>query len=229
MPVKILDLRHQQSNPFPAKRASDGSTIATSKVIRGKTFERDPATVTGITVHQTACVFGPANDLERRNRRALGIPAHAVAFRDGTVVLPAPLSWYLYHGNDLNQTTLGLEIEGQYPGLLDDPRTPKREDEATIWKGAKPTPLDELAVESARAALKRLVDEGRALGMPLQYVYAHRQSNGQKPSDPGQELWQKVVLEYGVPVLKLQTRPSATFRDGRPIPRAWEPDAQGSY
>ena len=164
MSVKILDLRHEQVNPFPAKKKADGSTLITSKIVKGRTYERPVGDIDGITIHQTACVFGPSGDLDRRNRRALGIPAHAVAFRDGTVVLPAPLSWYLYHGNDLNRHTLGLEIEGRYPGLPDDPRTPKREDEA--WGGGA-TPLDESTVQSARAALTRLVEEGRSLGMPL--------------------------------------------------------------
>ncbi len=229
MTVKILDLRSQQVNPFPAKRKSDGTTLLTSKVVKGRTFERDPRTIDGIVVHQTACVFGPANDLDRRNRRALGIPAHAVAFRDGTVVLPAPLSWYLYTSNGLNQHTLGLECEGHYPGLLDDPRTPRREDEQTIWKGAPATPLTDLAIETFRAALTRLYEEGRAAGMPLKWVWAHRQSNGQKPSDPGQEIWQRVVLEHGVRVLGLQTRLADVLADGRPIPGAWDPGSIAAY
>jgi hypothetical protein len=224
--IKILDLRHEQVNPFPAKKKSDGSTLITSKIVKGKTYERDPSSIDGIAIHQTACVFGPSSDIDRRNRRALGIPAHAVAFRDGTVVLPAPLSWYLYHGNDLNRHTLGLEIEGRYPGLPDDPRTPKREDEA--WGGGA-TPLDESTVQSARAALTRLVEEGRSLGMPLKWVWAHRQANGQKPSDPGFGIWQRVVLDYAVPVLGLSTRPADVFRDGRPIPGAWDSGSIAPY
>ncbi len=227
--MPILDLRSQQSNPFPAKKDSKGNTIATSKVIKGKTFERDPKTIDGIVIHQTACVFGPANDLDRRNRRALGIPAHAVAFRDGTVVLPCPLSWYLYTSNGFNQRTLGLECEGQYPGLLDDPRTPKREDETSIWKGATPTPLDDTAIASFRLALKRLVEEGRDLGMPIKWIWAHRQSNGQKPSDPGQAIWQRIVLEYGVPVLGLTTRPADILGDGKPVPGAWDSSSIAPY
>ena len=228
MTVKFLDLRHEQVNPFPAKMKADGTTLITSKIVKGKTYERPAGDIDGITIHQTACVFGPANDPTRKHRRALGIPAHAVAFRDGTVVLPAPLSWYLYHGNDLNRHTLGLEIEGRYPGRLDDPRTPKREDEATTWGGGA-TALDEQTVESARAALKRLVEEGRSLGMPIKWVWAHRQANGQKPSDPGEGLWRAVVLDYGVPVLGLSTRPGDVFRDGKPIPGAWDPGSIAAY
>jgi hypothetical protein len=134
----------------------------------------------------------------------------------------------VYHGNELNGFTYGLEIEGQYPGLLDDPTTPKREDEATTW-GDKATPLDDLTIETARAALRYLYEEGLKLGSPLQYIWAHRQSNGIKPSDPGQGIWKHVVLDYGVAVLKLKTRPSDVFRDGKAIPREWEPAATAKY
>lgn len=227
--INFLDLRHQQSNPFPSKKKLDGSTISTSKVIKGKTYERDPRTVDGIVIHQTACVFGPQSDPDRKHRRALGIPAHAVAFRDGCVVLTAPFSWYLYHGNGFNQRSLGLECEGQYPGLTDNPKTPRREDEATIWKSATPTPLDELAVQTFRSALTRLVEDGRESGMPIKYIWAHRQSNGQKPSDPGQEIWQRVVVDFGIPVLRLEARVTDTLGDGKQIPAAWHPGATALY
>ena len=145
MTIRVLDLRAEQKNPFPPKKGADGKVVNTSKTLNGKTVCRDPKTVTGITIHQTACVFGPAKDREKAYRRALGIPAHAVAYRDGVYVITAPLDWYLYHGNDLNSFSLGLECEGHYPGLLDDPKTPIREDIKTTW-GGDPTPLDDKAI-----------------------------------------------------------------------------------
>jgi len=226
---QLLDLRHSHATGvFPSKRSKDGREIRTSLVKAGKTVVRAPATVTGITIHQTACVFGPANDRTKAHRRALNVPAHVTAFRDGVYVAAAPLGWYLYHGNDLNLDTLGLECEGHYPGLSDDPRTPRREDIATTW-GGKPTPLDATALETFRAALRWLVETGRASGMPIRNVYAHRQANGSKPSDPGEELWRKLVVEFGVPQLGLVPEPDRTWRDGRPIPAQWQPGAQGKY
>lgn len=229
MPVTVLDLRHEQVNPFPPKVKADGTKISTSQVSGGRTTVREARLIKGIALHQTACVFGPSNDRAKAHRRALSIPAHAVAFRDGVVAIPAPALWYLYTSNGLNAFTLGLEIEGQYPGLLDDPTTPQREDETSIWKGATPTPLDELTIETARFALKWLVDEGRALGCPIEYLYAHRQSNGQKPSDPGAGIWRAVAIDYGVKVLGLKTQPDFTCGDGRPIPRGWEDGAKAKY
>lgn len=227
---KLLDLRHVHvdAGVFPTKRSKDGREIRTSLTKASKTVARPVETVTGITIHQTACVFGPVNDRDKAHRRALNVPAHVTAFRDGVYVASAPLPWYLYHGNDLNQFTLGLECEGHYPGLPDDPSTPRREDTATTW-GGNPTPLDSVAISTFRAALRWLVETGRASGMPIKYVYAHRQANGEKPADPGVELWRKLVVEYGVPQLGLIAEPARTWRDGKPIPAQWQPGAQGKY
>jgi len=199
--ITFLDLRAQQTNPFTPKGSPPKSP---SKVVKGKTVERRPIDVTGVVIHQTACVYGPSADRAKAHQRAIGIPAHAVAFRDGCVALPAPLSWYLYTSNGLNARTLGLEVEGVYPGKPD----------GKVWGSAPATPL---------------VDEGRALGMPIEWIYAHRQSNGQKPSDCGYELWQQVVLAYGVVELGLKTRCMETLDDGKPIPRDWDPSSTAPY
>ena len=228
MPIQHLDLCGEQVNPPPPKVTADGKTQNIVKLQKGKVVVRDPKTITGIGIHQTACVFGPVNDRKKAYRRSLNVPCHALAFRDGVFATAFPLPWYVYHGNELNAFTYGLEIEGHYPGLLDDPTTPKREDEQTTWGGTA-TPLDDLTIESARAALKYLYEEGLKLGSPLQYIWAHRQSNGIKVSDPGQGIWKHVVLDYGVAVLKLKTRPNDVFRDGKPIPAPWEPAASAKY
>lgn len=221
---KLLDLRSEQKNPFPPKGDPPKSP---SLVKAGKTVVRDAKVITGITLHQTACVFGPEADRAKAHRRALNIPAHVTAFRDGVFVAAAPLRWYLYHGNALNEFTLGLECEGHYPGLLDDPTTPKREDEATTW-GGNATPLDATAIDTFRAALRWLVETGRAEGMPIKNIYAHRQASGQKPSDPGQGLWQEVAL-WGVRELGLVTRASFVLNEGKPIPAQWEQGATAKY
>ncbi len=82
-------------------------------------------------------------------------------------------------------------------------------------------------------ALALNVREGRKLGMPIEYVHAHRQSSATRRADPGEELWKRVVLEFGVPVLGLTTEPARTLPgrngDGRPIPLEWDPDGVGSY
>jgi hypothetical protein len=125
----------------------------------------------------------------------------------------------LYTSNGLNSFTLGLEIEGIYPGYPG----------AKVWGSNPATPFTELARDSARFALKYLLDTGRAAGMPIEYLYAHRQSSGQKPSDPGFEIWQQVVLDYGVKVLGLKTRNEYVVGDGKPIPSAWDSTSKAKY
>jgi len=65
--------------------------------------------------------------------------------------------------------------------------------------------------------------------MPIEYIWAHRQSNGQKPSDPGMGIWQKVVVEYGVPVLGLKAQTDKCWKDGKKIPTNWDPSGVGKY
>lgn len=228
MPVTFLDLKSEAKNPLISKVKPDGTKIAVCQISGGKVVVRDPKSITGIGIHQTACVFGPAKDLAKRHRRALDVPSHALAFRDGVVATAYPMLWYLYHGNSLNAFTYGLEIEGQYPGLLDDPKTPQREDIKSTW-GSTQTPLDDLTIETARAAVKYLYEEGLKLGSPVEFIWAHRQANGVKESDPGAGLWKHVVLDYAVSVLKLKTEPSRKWLDGKSIPAQWEPGATGKY
>lgn len=207
------------------------SAKGTNKIrIRGgRPLERAPSAITGIVIHQTAVEFGASSEMIKEAggdrelaiaKRAKDIAAHAVSF-DGYYVKSYPLSYYIYHGNYLNRETLGLEIDGLYPGLLNAPNT--------TWKKGSPTTFSSQRENSAKAALKYLVEEGRRLGMPIKYIYSHRQSSSMRRSDPGEELWRKVVLDYAVPVLGLETKPEYTIGSGKPIPRDWDPEGVGTY
>lgn len=210
--MAIVDLRSEQK---PA-----GPDVKCGRIVQGRLMQRDPKTITGICVHQTAVVFGASSaavlaakgdrDLAR-HRRALGVHAHATAFQDGTGVLAYQLPSYVFHGNGLNAESIGLEIEGAYDGKAD-----RRE-------------VPDGAVSAARELLARIVDEGRKAGMPLTHIWAHRQSSPSRRGDPGAELWRRVVLEYAVPVLGLETQPGRTWGEGRPIPREWDPHGIGTY
>jgi hypothetical protein len=225
--IRHLDLRESAPNPPPPKTRG-GRISRIAKVYRGRVVERAPADVCGITIHQTACVFGPLDDREKAYRRAHRISTHATAFADGTFVSAFPLTWYMHHGNGTNASSLGLECEGRYPGLVDDPATPRREDIDSTW-GGPPTPLDERAVDTFRAALRWLVETGRAEGMPIEFIWAHRQSSAMRRSDPGAEIWRRVVLDYAVPELGLKTEPARIWGSGKPIPRAWDTFGVGRY
>lgn len=211
MAVKILDLTTESANP-PEK-------VLGPVGLHGRIKVREPWSIDSVVLHQTACVFGPRNDSERRWRRALGVPAHATAFRDGVAVLAHPLTWYLYHANTLNYRSLGLEIEGAYPGVPEYV-TPVR-DRTEVSDSTRETPCTELLVETARVALQELVRRGREQGMPIRYIFAHRQSSGTRRSDPGWELWDQVAL-WAEKELGLLTTPHHTEGKGRPIPVEWD-------
>lgn len=225
--IPVHDWRHRQPNPPPPVRGK-----RKHRLTRGRdrvVVERDPRTVDSVVIHQTACDFGPNDNEQRELERAFGVACHAVAFKRGAVVLPNPLRWVVLHANALSDRSLGLEVEGLYAGLEDDPSTVPDEAKQTTWKG-RPDVVTELAVAAARRALRELVERGRAEGMPIRYVIAHRQSSGTRRSDPGQTAWRRVVLEYAVPVLGLETMPARAWRSrssgpGRPIPKAWDPTA----
>jgi N-acetyl-anhydromuramyl-L-alanine amidase AmpD len=210
-----LDLRSLQPNPpdlAKQKHALRRAVIAGRPVQR--VVERDPATIDGVVIHQTACVFGKKRSQPDRYHRALGVACHALAFNDGTSVLANPLAWLVYHGNGFNSRSLGLEIEGRFPGLVGKPSTLAAEPE---------TPCDAVVIAAAADALRWLVEEGRAEGMPLRYVWAHRQSSPTRRSDPGEAPWVALLPTFAE--LGLEVQPALVLNSksgaGRPIPEAW--------
>lgn len=218
--VKLYDLRAEQTDPPAMARKF--------KLRGGRVVVRNPASINAITVHQTAVEYGVAKyqidasggdeDLALA-RRALAVACHVMAYRRGFIVWSNPLKWYVYHGNGFNAHSLGIEIDGNYSGLKG----------GSTWNG-KPatTPTPEL-IKAARAGIELLVCKGRAAGMPIEYIHAHRQSSATRRSDPGEELWRAVVLDFAVPVLGLKTEPDRVVGDGRPIPKDWDQSGVGSY
>lgn len=218
--IPIIDLRSEQTNPPKARHKF--------KPYKGLVLKRDVSDVTGITVHQTAVKYGVAKyqitaaggDVNLAlARRSLSVACHVMAFHYGFVAWPNPLEWYIYHGNGFNSEDLGIEIDGNYPGVAG----------GKTWNNKKPTKVTDSVVNAARAGISLLVREGRRLGMPIKYIHAHRQSSVTRRADPGEELWKRVVLDYCVPVLGLETQPDRVIRRGRPIPKEWDPNGCGSY
>lgn len=228
-PVKkpFYDLRREQDFVYPGGKRK-------VKLRGGKPAMRKPERINGIVVHQTACVFGVSKRLLKRSggnadlavaRRGLEVACHALAFRRGFFMASHDLALHVNHANGLNSRTLGLEIEGFYPGLEKERRKARGSDR-------KLTKLNEQTIETGRAALRWLVEEGRAAGMPIRYLYAHRQSSPTRRADPGEELW-RAIAPWAVENLELELRHDQTLAtkkgDGRPVPKAWDSDGVGRY
>ena len=225
----FFDLRSEQDYRYPGGKRK-------ARIRNGEPVRRDVKNVEGIVLHQTAVEFSVSSrqlelaggDRDRAlANRGLDVACHAIAFRSGIFVATHPLDVHVNHGNGLNASSLGLEIDGRYSGLVDDPGTVAREDLRTTWKG-DPTLLTDLTVRTARDALRWLVEEGRRQGMPIRKLWAHRQSSATRRSDPGEELWKAVAL-WGAQELGLTLEQHKTWGDGRPVPAAWDPGGVGPY
>lgn len=221
--VKLYDLREEQSNPPDRSRKF--------KLSAGKVVSRNPAAVTGITVHQTAAKYEAAQyqidaaggDVELAlARRSKNVACHVMAFHGGFLAWPNPLEWYVYHGNAFNSSELGIEIDGNFPGLIG----------GKVWnakQGGRETKVTDELVKAACAGIELLTREGRRLGMPIQYIHAHRQSSSSRRADPGEALWKRVVQDFAVAKLGLIPRQADVRRTGRPVPKEWDQDGVGSY
>jgi peptidoglycan hydrolase-like protein with peptidoglycan-binding domain len=226
--VKLYDLRD-----VPWDTKGDQFTQRNQKKFKrsgGKPVVRDPAMITGITVHQTAVKYGVkdyqihaagGDENLALARRSLQVACHVMAFCRGFIAAPNPLASYVYHGNSpFNATELGIEIDGNYPGLIG----------GQTWNNSPhPTKVTAALVHAACAGIEYLVREGRKEGMPIEHIHAHRQSSATRRGDPGEELWRKIVLDYAVKELGLIPHQGEVFGDGRPVPTEWDPSGVGSY
>lgn len=212
--VKLYDLRDEQADPHPK-----------SKLARGRTVRRAASAIDSIVLHQTAVRFSAADE-HKLARRALRVACHVMAFYDGFVAWPADLRLYIHHASRANSRSIGVEVDGNYPGLIGGPST----------NDHPVTPVTDKVIHAARMGVKLAVEEGRRLGCPIRRIFAHRQFDSWRRADPGQELYQRVVLDYAVPVLELEHDPTESFphpkgilRHGKPVPPAWHPDGIGRY
>lgn len=233
IPPRFYDLRADRVAVAPKVRVRGGGPVW-----------RDPKTVDSIVLHQTAVVYQlPAKKSLRDAaikaaggdpelalaKRASKVACHAMAFRGGFYVAATPLRWYVNHGNGLNARSLGFETDGLYSGLDDDPSTtPKREDLDTTWGRREPSILTAQIVETAIAGLTWLVTAARAEGMPIRYLFAHRQSSPNRRPDPGEGPWREIGIE-AAKRLGLEVLPDLVVTGGRPLPRSWDPRATAGY
>ena len=196
-------------------RFHDLRSMASQKNVGGRRAWKQ---ITGVTLHQTACVLG------ERPQRWATVGAHLGVTRAGQVIWMHDFEKIVWHGNGFNGHTIGIEMEGTYAGVEGDDRTfwrPKDE------PNRKPqTPTIEL-VEAARATVRWVCQEVARHGGRIKQLVAHRQASNQRDSDPGSALWQQVAMPLHKELSLSDGGPGYTVGNGYPIPEKWDPSRAG--
>ncbi len=184
---------------------------------------RAPHKVTGIVLHQTGVDYElTSNQIKQAQgdrhlalyKRVRKINAHVVILHGHAAQIKVNRGCLLHNvlehlpsSHNLSGRSISVEIEGNYPFKMTDAKA------------------FEAFVNSARRALKEVVTLARQEGMPIKYIWAHRQSTVKRPRDPGEELWKLLVEDYAIPTLGLQAPVHETYGGGGfTIPDKWQDD-----
>ena len=213
--------------PDPSPEATlDESPLSSDEIVdRRKTAaathrrERRPwKKVTGICLHQTACVLG------ERPGRWDTIGAHFGVTRSGNVIWLHDMDHVVIHGNGWNAGTVGIEIDGKYEGV--------HGDISTFWRdksdpNSTPQELTSESANATRRLIRFICEEVRRNGGEVKVLVAHRQASVNRRNDPGSQIWTEVALPI-IDELGLDDG-GVGFKigNGYPIPEAWDPKKKG--
>lgn len=177
---------------------------------RAERHARDISRIHAVVVHQTDVPGGfGAPSLEARALRYGGTSMdrrgtayhYVISPRDNAVVGVRHPRVYTHHGDRSNAYSIGLAIDGRYPG-------------------------DEVDPDQIAAGFVLVATHARAVGCPIDTIEAHAQHSAQRARDPGGSLW--LPIERRAAVLGIFARPShvtTSTRGGRgsPLREDWRP------
>ncbi len=180
--------------------------------------ERPWKAITGICLHQTACVLG------ERPERWDTLGAHLGVLRSGRVVHVHDFSRLVWHGNGWNAKTIGIEIDGLFEGIHGDP--------STVWDDPS-TPVHEKGmdvtaaqVEAVKQTIRWCASEVQQHGGEVKVLVAHRQSSKSRRNDPGSQVWKEIALPM-MEEMGLSDGGLGFQIGGFPIPEAWDGRCKG--
>lgn len=200
--------------------------VATVKV-KGKRKVYTPrhrlwTSVTGICLHQTACVLG------ERPERWETCGAHIGITRSGKVIHIHDFDRIVYHGNLFNDHTVGIEVDGLYAGIEGDLSTVWDDPDTAIRE--RGMILTSESVRSTLEAIRWIYGEVAKRGGKVRALVAHRQASDTRRNDPGSDIWQRIAQpakrELGLRDGG-EADPKFCIGDGYPIPEAWDPTRKG--
>lgn len=178
--------------------------------------------INGVTIHQTGCNMPSKPSSWGR------LNAHFGITKEGLVIFANDPKKFIWHAQGLSKSTIGIEIEGNYQGLMNDPKT--------LWSGGGPAatlnPEMYFAIEQLFVLLEWMF---KANKKQWWFVHGHRQSAKSRIADPGEEIWKGVALPW---MARLNKKWFDENRDGgndfslgsgRRIPKDWSPRRASPY
>ncbi len=182
--------------------------------------------VKGITLHQTACNLG------ERVERYDTIGSHFAVLRSGRILRMCDENRIVYHGNGWNAQCVGIEVDGLYAGIEDDPDTALDEAMRTTWDDPstptreKPQQVTPQAMRATRELVRWICWNVYRHGGAVHVLGAHRQASLNRRNDPGEGIWRAVALPLHVE-LGLEDGGVGFKIGGYAIPEAWDSRCKG--
>jgi len=138
------------------------------------------------------------------------------------VILVNGFEDWIWHAQGLSERSVGIEISGNFPGLMGNNRT--------LWRGGGgPHTLTRGQVTGLLKAYDFIADETERLDIKIQHVLAHRQSKDTRTADPGEEIWRKIGQIWQGLLVADDGGDSYSVGSGRPIPREWDSRRTSRY
>ncbi len=147
---------------------------------------------------------------ELLNTTGFDVPHPENESRGPCIVLVHGLNDYLWHANELNAQSVGIEVNGKYDG---------------VHGGEQPNPPVHQIV-NAQQAVSFVCNMVRAHGGQVRNILPHRVSSMTRRSDPGEAIW-KGVGRWAQDKVGLSDGGPGFVAGGRPIPEAWDPRYTG--
>lgn len=175
--------------------------------------------ITGVCLHQTACNMG------ERPERYDTLGAHFAVLRSGRVVWVHDMDRVVWHGNSWNAGTVGIEIDGLFPGVLGD--------ESTVWNdpstkirevGQRVTPEQ---IEATKQLVRWICSVVASHAGDVCALVAHRQASEDRRDDPGSEAWQTIALPLHAELGLTDGGVGFKLGTGFAIPESWDPRCKG--
>lgn len=208
-------LRQGLARPVPADMFFDMRVQAGRQHDYG---ERSWSRVTGVCLHQTACVLG------EKPERWASIGAHIGITRGGKVIWLHDFDRLIVHGNGWNSQCVGIEMDGMYEGIEGDPSTFWQPPGGPVQQPQTPTPELIAATIATIHWIKAVVENH---GGGLKALVAHRQASNQRRADPGSAIWKAVALPLHEKLHLTDGGVGFTLGTGFAIPEKWDPRCTG--